>query len=106
MRSYAHQYSVMHERPRTAITARIRFHISIGHHDLRRTAATGKARLSVPPHVVERALNHVSGTFAGVAGVYNRFQYEDEVRAGLTMWDTHVQSLVKTESHCDPAVPT
>ena len=40
-------------------------------HDLRRTAATGMARLGVLPHVVEAVLNHVSGSKAGVAGIYN-----------------------------------
>jgi integrase len=31
-------------------------------HDLRRTAATGMAWLNIAPHVVDRILNHVSGT--------------------------------------------
>ena len=44
-------------------------------HDLRRTAATGMARLNIPPHVVDKVLNHVSGTIHGVAAVYNRFGY-------------------------------
>ena len=30
-------------------------------HDLRRTAATGMARLNIAPHVVDKVLNHVSG---------------------------------------------
>lgn len=63
-------------------------------HDLRRTGATGMARLGIPPHVVERLLNHVSGTFGGVAGVYNRFQYLDEVRDALAKWNAHVSGLV------------
>jgi integrase len=63
-------------------------------HDIRRTVATGLAQLGVAPHVIERVLNHVSGTFAGVAGVYNRFQYQDEMRAALAKWDAHVQRLV------------
>lgn len=62
-------------------------------HDLRRTAATGMARDGVPPHVVERLLNHVSGTFGGVAGVYNRFAYLDEMRGALTAWDGHIARL-------------
>lgn len=62
-------------------------------HDLRRTAATGMARLAVQPHVVERILNHVSGTFGGVAGVYNRFQYLPEMREALIAWERHVLSL-------------
>jgi integrase len=59
-------------------------------HDLRRTAASGMARHKVPPHVVERVLNHISGTFGGVAGVYNRFGYLDEMRDALTKWGDHV----------------
>ena len=59
-------------------------------HDLRRTAATGLARLGIPPHVVERILNHTTGAFAGVAGVYNRFEYLPEMRAALEIWDAHI----------------
>jgi integrase len=55
-------------------------------HDLRRTAATGMARLGQPVHVVERALNHKSGMIKGVAAVYNRYAYEAEVRAALSAW--------------------
>jgi integrase len=36
-------------------------------HDLRRTFATNLASLSTPPHVVEKLLNHASGTISGVA---------------------------------------
>ena len=63
-------------------------------HDLRRTAATGMAKHGVPPHVVERILNHVSGTFGGVAGIYNRFAYADEMRAALTEWEKHISTIV------------
>ncbi len=64
-------------------------------HDLRRTAATGMARLGVSPHVVERILNHTTGTFGGVAGVYNRFQYMPEMREALERWERHVLSLAE-----------
>ncbi len=48
----------------------------------------------VPPHVVERVLNHVSGTFKGVAGVYNRFGYLPEMREALLAWEAHINKLV------------
>lgn len=64
-------------------------------HDLRRSAATHLAKLSVAPHVIERILNHVSGTFGGVAGVYNRFQYLDEMRKALAMWESHLANALK-----------
>lgn len=64
-------------------------------HDLRRSVATHLAKLGVAPHVIERILNHVSGTFGGVAGVYNRFQYLDEMRRALAMWEAHLAKAIK-----------
>lgn len=63
-------------------------------HDLRRTAATGMARMGQPVHVVEAVLNHVSGSMSGVAGVYNRHAYEDEKRIALEAWARFVSDLV------------
>lgn len=64
-------------------------------HDLRRTAATGMAKLNIAPHVVDRILNHVSGTIRGVAAVYNRHAYLDERRAALDAWSRYVERLVR-----------
>jgi integrase len=64
-------------------------------HDLRRSAATGMANLGVAPHVVEAALNHVSGSKAGVARVYNLASYREETKAALERWAAHVEGLVK-----------
>ena len=64
-----------------------------GLHDLRRTAASGMAELGVLPHVVEQVLNHQSGTFAGVAGVYNRFDYLAEKRDALERWAERVAEI-------------
>ena len=63
-------------------------------HDLRRTAASGMARLGTNPHVVEAVLNHRSGTISGVAAVYNRYQYLAEKRAALEDWAAHVEKAV------------
>ena len=63
-------------------------------HDLRRTATTGMASLNFPPHVVDKVLNHVSGTIRGVAAVYNRFEYLGERRAALQAWGEHIQNIV------------
>ncbi|MCC0809437.1 tyrosine-type recombinase/integrase [Methylobacterium sp. W2] len=62
-------------------------------HDLRRTAATGMADLGVLPHIVEAVLNHVSGSRAGVAGIYNRATYATEKRAALDMWAAHLSQM-------------
>ncbi len=63
-------------------------------HDLRRTVATRMADLGIQPHVIEAILNHVSGSKAGVAGVYNRSLYAAEKRAALEVWAGHVQAVL------------
>lgn len=64
-------------------------------HDLRRTAATGFQRLGVRFEVTEAILNHVSGSRAGVAGVYQRHHWANEKREALDTWSNHVATLVK-----------
>jgi hypothetical protein len=64
-------------------------------HDIRRTVATGMADIGVAPHVIEAALNHISGHKAGVAGVYNRSSYEREVRVALARWADHIEAIVE-----------
>jgi integrase len=63
-------------------------------HDLRRTAATGMARLGIDLPVIEKVLNHVSGSFAGIVGVYQRHSYEDEKKRALEAWGSFVTALV------------
>jgi len=62
-------------------------------HDLRRTAATMMAELGVLPHIIEAILNHVSGHKAGVAGIYNRARYENEMRQALELWANEVDEI-------------
>ena len=57
------------------------------YHDLRRTFATNHARLGTPIHVIEKLLNHVSGTISGVAAVYNRYGYMDEMRQACDKYE-------------------
>jgi integrase len=60
-------------------------------HDLRRTATTLMAeRLKIAPHVVDKILNHKSGTIKGVAGIYNRGKYLDERKSALEEWGRYV----------------
>jgi len=63
-------------------------------HDLRRTAATRMADLSVQPHIIEAVLNNVSGHKAGVAGIYNRSSYAKEKREALDLWAGHVKIIL------------
>jgi integrase len=67
-------------------------------HDLRRTCATGMAELGVLPHIVEAVLNHVSGHKAGVAGIYNRARYENEMREALELWANRVGEITGASS--------
>jgi integrase len=68
-------------------------------HDLRRTFATNLAALNVPPHVTERLLNHASGTISGVAAIYNRHAYMDEMREALAKWDAFLISALMTDKN-------
>jgi integrase len=63
-------------------------------HDVRRSAASGMQRLGVRTEVVERTLGHLSGSFRGVSGTYQRDPLTEEVRAALALWSSHIESLV------------
>jgi integrase len=65
-------------------------------HDLRRSFATGCARIGVAHHVLDRVLNHTAGAITGTARIYNRHQYLPEREGALDAWAAHVQSLVET----------
>lgn len=75
--------------------------------DLRRTFATKIAELkdengrtAVPPHIVERLLNHKLGTMkaqgviTAVADVYNRAMYMDEMRDAIRRWEARLATLL------------
>lgn len=64
------------------------------YHDLRRTFATNHARLGTPIHVIEKMLNHVSGSISGVAAIYNRYNYMDEMREACTKYETWLEQLI------------
>jgi integrase len=55
-------------------------------HDIRRTVVSGMARCGIGLHIIEKAVNHTSGSFSGVIGVYQRYGFTDEVRAAMEAW--------------------
>lgn len=63
-------------------------------HDLRRTCASGMAALGILPNVIERILNHQSGSNAGLVGVYQRHHYRAERRDATLAWGDYVKNLV------------
>jgi hypothetical protein len=69
-------------------------------HDLRRTLATGLQRLGIRLEVTEAVLNHVSGSRAGIVGIYQRHEWASEKRGALDAWAAHVMALVR---RCGPA---
>jgi integrase len=64
------------------------------YHDLRRTLATGMQRLGVRLEVTEAVLNHVSGSRAGIVGVYQRHEYGPEKRQALDAWGREVERII------------
>jgi integrase len=63
-------------------------------HDLRRTAASGMARLGHPPHVIASVLNHAPASTLGISAVYNRHRYSDEKCAALNAWSREIERLI------------
>jgi integrase len=81
-------------RIKRELDARLKFDAPWVLHDLRRSAASGLQKVGAPPHVVERILNHHSGAFRGVAGVYQRDPLLNEMTVALQRWADYVERLV------------
>lgn len=68
-------------------------------HDLRRTGATMMAGMGTAPYVVERLLNHITGSTAEsltpLARIYNRHRYLDEMRSALLLLEGEVLRLLR-----------
>ena len=63
-------------------------------HDLRRTLATNLQKIGVKLEVTEAVLNHISGSRAGIVGVYQRHAYADEKRVALDGWANRLAEIV------------
>jgi hypothetical protein len=50
--------------------------------------------LGVDIHIVEKLLNHVSGSFSGIVGVYQKYDFAKEKRIAMEAWSRHLDSLV------------
>ena len=66
-------------------------------HDLRRTVATNLQKLGVRLEVTEAVLNHVSGSRAGIVGVYQKHDFAAEKRAALDAWAKGLGKIVSGE---------
>jgi len=63
-------------------------------HDIRRTVASNLAALGVALPVIERLLNHVSGSFGGIVSVYQRHSFMPEMRAAVEKWNNRVLDIL------------
>jgi integrase len=61
-------------------------------HDLRRTFASGCARLGIAIHVIDKCLNFTSGTFRGIVSVYQKHDFANEQRSAMAAWARHVEA--------------
>ena len=66
-------------------------------HDLRRTCAAGMQRLGVRTETIEQVLNHRSGSYRGVIGVYQVDPMHEARRDALQLWANHVDAVVRGE---------
>ncbi len=53
------------------------------------------AARGIAPHVVEKLLNHSSGTISGVAAVYNRHAYLGEQREAVEAWGLRLMDVIE-----------
>lgn len=65
-------------------------------HDLRRSVATGLARLGCARVVQDRILNHVDGS---IGAIYDVHRYDDEARTWLQRWADHLTALTLTNGN-------
>lgn len=63
-------------------------------HDLRRSYATNMARLGVQPHIIERLLNHLTGSMSSISRIYNRANYMPEMTAAVQKYEDWLQEQV------------
>lgn len=67
-------------------------------HDLRRTFATIHAELGTQPHVIERLLNHITGSMTPLARTYNQHKYLEEMRDAVQRYEKHLASLLSWDT--------
>ena len=63
------------------------------------------AHLGINLPVIEKVLNHSSGSFGGIVGVYQRHNFSDEKRKALECWGAHVADLVANRRGQDVVRP-
>lgn len=67
-------------------------------HDIRRYFSSTLASLSVPIEIIERLLNHVSGSLSPVAKIYNRHKYFPQMQQALEAYEAKLAQLTNTDA--------
>jgi hypothetical protein len=57
---------------------------------------TGLARIGVDLPVIERIVNHASGSFRGIVSTYQKYSFEPETRKALDRWGQYIENLPRT----------
>ena len=74
-------------------------------HDIRRAFASGLASLGVALPVIERLLAHRSGSFAGIVGVYQHYNFAPEMPEAIERWENHILSICGINTTVDVLPP-
>ena len=56
------------------------------------------AQLGIPLQVVEKLLTHSSGSLGGVAGVYNRYEYAEDMYQAQVRWEAKLREITDIKS--------
>jgi integrase len=62
-------------------------------HDLRRTAATWMGESGIATSVIERVLNHISGTQGGLIGTYQHQKQLEQRKLAINSWCQYISDL-------------
>ncbi len=54
---------------------------------------SGLAALGVQLPTIEKVLNHISGSFGGIVGVYQKHEFAAEKAEALTRWAQHIKGV-------------
>jgi hypothetical protein len=55
------------------------------------------ASLGVRLEVTEKLLNHVSGSLGGIVGVYQKYDFQPEMRKAVNKWEAKLSRLLARE---------
>jgi integrase len=63
-------------------------------HDLRRSAASGMARLGFQPYIIDRVLNHAPRSEDRLITIYQTYEYLEERKRALEAWSQHLDNII------------